>query len=413
MTKLFFIVSVFIGASSLQVNGQTTPIPTKYELLVDYIYEGARPYSEGMAPVQLDGKWGFINAEGNLQVEIIYDEVKWFSHGLAAVKKDRVWFFINEQGKKMTPDLDKVNYFGDLIKAKKNGLWGAWDYDLNEVIPFEHDYFFIEDNRFIKPESGMTMMDRKQGILTFAGDTIIPQEYLSIKYGDGFFLVGNHDMKYAYFNEQGEQVTEFLWGIFDAVPFKDGVASYCSDDNCQLVDQQFNVLLDGYYSMGEGYGDLIPAGTGANTMGVINYKTKKWVVEPKFEYVSVNDNGMFTCMSDRKYGVYDAEGNEIVPMIADDHILCYDNMAVIENEDDLVGIYSLITGKSLPMEYQKITGDENGNLWLLKKNGKWSVMNCELEILCDEVLVDDYPGIGENKLMVKNEAGKYGFLIFR
>ena len=68
-------------------------------------------------------KWGYMNKEGKLVVDYIYDEAADFSEGLAWVANDEYQGFIDKQGNKV---LDGAKYFvadaGMLNYAFHDGL---------------------------------------------------------------------------------------------------------------------------------------------------------------------------------------------------------------------------------------------------------------------------------------------------
>lgn len=70
------------------------------EIVIDCIYECAKPFSNDLAPVQLNRKWGFIDTNGNLRIDTLYIEVNKFSSGLSGVKRTPKgkWGFIDVYG---------------------------------------------------------------------------------------------------------------------------------------------------------------------------------------------------------------------------------------------------------------------------------------------------------------------------
>ena len=50
---------------------------------LDYTYEDAKSFSEGLAPVKIDGRWGYINERGSLVIDAIFDDAQPFRNGIA------------------------------------------------------------------------------------------------------------------------------------------------------------------------------------------------------------------------------------------------------------------------------------------------------------------------------------------
>jgi WG containing repeat len=67
-------------------------------LAIEFIYEDAKDFSEGMAPVKLNGKWGFINKSNEVVISFKYDDAEIFQDGLAAVEEDSKWGVIDNLG---------------------------------------------------------------------------------------------------------------------------------------------------------------------------------------------------------------------------------------------------------------------------------------------------------------------------
>jgi hypothetical protein len=55
-------------------------------VVIQAVYESARPFSEGLAAVRSQGKWGFVNGTGALDVPCLYNRVTDFRNGIARVE---------------------------------------------------------------------------------------------------------------------------------------------------------------------------------------------------------------------------------------------------------------------------------------------------------------------------------------
>lgn len=66
-------------------------------LIIDYIYDKARPFSEGFAAVYQHFYWRFINKKGEF-IGGKYMEVLDFKDGMAGVKEFDKWGYINKCG---------------------------------------------------------------------------------------------------------------------------------------------------------------------------------------------------------------------------------------------------------------------------------------------------------------------------
>ena len=76
------------------------------------IYDDAKFFSEGLAPVEDNEKWGYINKEGKIAIPLAYEEAQIFSSGYAAVRSNGKWGYINKEGKAVTKfDYDYASNF--------------------------------------------------------------------------------------------------------------------------------------------------------------------------------------------------------------------------------------------------------------------------------------------------------------
>lgn len=70
------------------------------KLVIDFKYDDAFCFSEGLAPVKLGDKWGYINRKGRIEIKSEFDSAEVFKEGNAIVEKATEKFSINRRGKK-------------------------------------------------------------------------------------------------------------------------------------------------------------------------------------------------------------------------------------------------------------------------------------------------------------------------
>jgi hypothetical protein len=73
-------------------------------MVVPAVYDEIGPFSEGLAPVEVNGKWGFIDTKGNMVIPAVYDSAGSFSEGLAQVKVNGKWGYIDKRNIKYWED---------------------------------------------------------------------------------------------------------------------------------------------------------------------------------------------------------------------------------------------------------------------------------------------------------------------
>ena len=69
------------------------------KLVIDYQFEDAWVFSDGLAPVRVAGKWGYVNVSGKVVIEAEYDYAWQFSEGLGRVLVGEKHGFVDKTGK--------------------------------------------------------------------------------------------------------------------------------------------------------------------------------------------------------------------------------------------------------------------------------------------------------------------------
>ena len=67
--------------------------------VVDFQYDWAEQFFDGLAMVVKDGKYGYINTAGEVVIPLKFDGAEHFSEGLAAMKVNGSWGFMDTSGK--------------------------------------------------------------------------------------------------------------------------------------------------------------------------------------------------------------------------------------------------------------------------------------------------------------------------
>ena len=106
----------------------------------NFVYEDAYPYGEyDVTLVKMNGKWGFggVNQIPNYKnhMNFIYDDAKPFSDGRAAVKKNRKWGYIDTSGKEVLSFAydNATSFFGGTAIVQKSNSIYVIDLNGNKV----------------------------------------------------------------------------------------------------------------------------------------------------------------------------------------------------------------------------------------------------------------------------------------
>jgi hypothetical protein len=98
-------------------------------------YDGAKDFSEGLAPVKVDEKWGFIDKKGRMVVEPKFDGAESFSDGMARVKLGELWGYIDHTGTLVIGfQYEEAEDFADGLAPV--GSWSNW--------PEDGEFYYID-----------------------------------------------------------------------------------------------------------------------------------------------------------------------------------------------------------------------------------------------------------------------------
>lgn len=110
--------------------------------IIKAIYEDAKDFSEGLAPVKLDGKWGFIDKAGQVVIPFQYSDVSTFREGYAfTCKAGEDCKYIDKSGKVAinTAYTGGYRFYDGVAIISQKGLWGAIDKTGKQVIPIKYE----------------------------------------------------------------------------------------------------------------------------------------------------------------------------------------------------------------------------------------------------------------------------------
>lgn len=238
----------------------------KGEIRIEAQYSFARPFSEGLAAVQLNDKWGFIDKKGRVVIAPKYSEAEPFSEGLALVTEggeSSRWGiiggtqnFIDNTGKNLmiAGEYDAMSSFSEgLAAVELNGKRGFIDKKGKEVIApkYSEVYPFSEGLAAVR-------LKNKWGFIDKDGEMVIALQYHAVTsvFSEGLAAVGVENKR------------KTIWGSGN--PLKIEIADY----------------------------------------GYINRKGD-WVINPKYDYAfGFNENHLAMIGVKEKQGFVDKDGHE-------------------------------------------------------------------------------------------------------
>jgi KWG repeat domain protein len=318
------------GVSRVVSNGLYGLIDKKGKFIVPCQYKSIGVCLEGFLSVQdaETGKEGFIDKTGKIVVPIKYDSVDRFFDGMALVyKRNAGCGYVNTTGKEVIP-LQYDNGWAferGTVPVKKNNKWGFINKKNKPLTSFVYD-----DAQPFEEGFSVVTKDDKKGFVNPQGKEMVPLVYENAeKFSEGLAAV-KKEGKWGYIDTTGKVVIPFAYS--HAGGFEEGTAyvsiyetNFAIDKtgNCvsgceQLEKDKAQKPQKGWQSryefVGETTDDFTVVGNGG-LQGLVN-KQGKEVIPTKFTEVAVVFNHAFVAL-DRKFGMFDLKGKEVIPVIYD------------------------------------------------------------------------------------------------
>lgn len=284
--------------------------------------------------------YGLFDGKGNELLPYVYQEMSYETDDLVVVRYNDLCGIVDIKGNVRLPieyDMLTPWHFKKCIFAKKNGKWGAFTYDLKQILPFEFDDMAFNRN-FIIIKKGIYV-----GLYDYNGKEVLPpQKYAYIDpVNDKFCIVAKEDHKGVIASDG----TEVFYGLYEDIEYiGDDYFKVCKEfekDNGKLeykygvINGKGEVIIPlNYDNITEFHGDIFIVRKDSD-YGCIN-KQGKVIINPKYSIVMYQQKGEYikVCIQDRttKYwGLFDEEGNQITPII-------YDFIHTVKNHDGTIDV---------------------------------------------------------------------------
>ncbi len=181
-------------------------IDKKGRLIIDYSYEDLKGFNSGLAPAKRVGKWGFINRKNKYVLDRVWLDAGSFQEGLAPVKDlENQWGFIDTRGEiYIETQFDEAGEFSEgLAPVRVESKWGFVDYNGRYRInpQYEDAKQFSEKLAAVKENGKWGYIDPK------GGDVIAHQFDEAADFSDGYALVKKDDLVF-YINTEGKKALE-------------------------------------------------------------------------------------------------------------------------------------------------------------------------------------------------------------
>ena len=192
-------------------------------VISDHMYDQVSDFQGGSAIVKLDGKYGYLFYDGK-EIAPLYQEARWFAEGLAPVKMDRKWGVINQTGAVVIEPSYKdsgPSFSSGLLAVKnKENLWGFINKENTPVVPFSYEEavpVFSEHLTAVKNKEGLW------GFINDEGTVAVKPQFKRVmtEFSEGLAGVKTIDGG-AYIKPDG--TIAFMADYDMLFPFEDGLA---------------------------------------------------------------------------------------------------------------------------------------------------------------------------------------------
>lgn len=341
-------------------------IPKQFDVCIDredygfYRDNGyIRNFSEGMVPVAKETsgakhnyeralKWGYMNKEGKLVVDYIYDEAADFSEGLAWVANEEFQGFIDKQGNKVldgakyyVPDAGMLNYMfkngmACVVKMddEGNAKYGYINKQGQEVVPCKYD----AANPFSEGKASVGVYKEENA------DALFPYVYSYIDTEGKVLFSCKEGLKAGDFHEGTAWVTADAqqYGFIDTTGTQVIPLRYYTDE---VAMPKFIADFNEGYTV-SGMEDYV----GMETFTV--YKLMdKMMVRPSFKVEGPVYEGVALNSDNKKFGFIKPDGTQVVPCEYDYTPSC-------------------VAGDMISSSYRF-----NEGVAAVRKNGKWGYID--------------------------------------
>lgn len=319
--------------------------------------------------IKKNGKYGLMRADTTIVVEPMWDSVESFNErGYSRVGKNGKYGVINEHQDIVIPIIyDEIKPTSEKnFIVSKDKKWGVVNWKNNEVIPIKYESITgTKFEKYIIKENG------KYGVINIFGNVIIKPKYTGLsQINRKTYIVSTGKGKKYYILGSRNDFTE---ADIDLSSKYDKILSFC--DHVAIVRKEgADFILDLYsYEMKIlGY-DYNVAGDFVNRMAVVRNRNGKYgiinedgevVIEPEYEYLSLEGDGMVLFKEGKNYGYMDIMENIVIPAAFREITPFYKDRAIfkVNGREGVVNIKGKVV--ILP-EYMEVVGIRD-NLYILR-----------------------------------------------
>lgn len=226
------------------------------------IYEDAKRFYEGYAPVKINGKWGIIDQKGEIVIDFIYD-------------------FMSE----VTNNLAIAGTYGE--SSHKIDTFHLYNFNRDIVFDYDYDYYMgISDNMVLfKNEDNQAVYIREYG-----GPIIIEEPYVATSHFHNQIALIMVNNTYQFIDILGNNIYQEIYD--DAYDFSNGVAAIKKDGSWGFINEFGVFLIEPIYDKVSSFSNDFAFASESNQSFIIDKEGNKYLEDLKLVEISLfNEQG--------------------------------------------------------------------------------------------------------------------------
>lgn len=264
------------------------------KVIISCLYDSVKPFSDGLAAVEICERWGFVNKFGHIIIPFKYEDVGLFSEQLAAVKYDEKWGFINCEGSIQI----------DIVYRSA----GSFSEGVAWVIPYTES----------EASECFELLDKNGDIIFVEFSSFVSN------CREGSALVGDYNkydpedsFKYRFIFKDGDNwVKPLLEKLENGNNFSEGLAAIQKHEKYGFVNTEGNVIIAYTYDFAGSFRNGFAPVMRDETWWYINKKEEK-TFSSKFDECYDFSENLARVKLENKYGYINNKGELIIPCIYD------------------------------------------------------------------------------------------------
>ena len=317
------------------------------------------------------GMMGYSDSSGAWLIRPEYDDAGFFYNGIAGVERG-----------------DKIGLIN-----KKNEL----------LVDFIFDDIEIDKELFV------VTADDYLGVINRNGDYVFDTVYQDISILDEGFICAQKDSLYAFYNRDGEQLTQEQYDF--VLNFKNGLCPVSSKGQIGLLDKNLSLVIPCEFKSIYTFSDSLFILTNKDNYKQLSDRDGFIVNDSLFQEIHQEVNGYAICIKGGKIGYLNTHGKQVISNQFEEYI-DYDLLGnfnkgrAVALKDKKYGVIDTLGRFLLKPKYDHIKSF--GSSYGIQKKDGWAIMDSVFKVVSDY----DFEGFDliNKRYILFRQNGKVGLM---